>query len=238
MATRYSYRVHADDGHVRVRQAIVLVQIAIATTLVAGGALLLSSFLRLTAVPPGFNPDRTLLADVALPGVRYARGARGLFFAALVERVSALPGVEGAGAGGPLPLSGLDGLLRFAIPSKDAIHRPIVQRAYVRWATPGYFKAMGIELRAGRALAETDTARRHRSWSSTPSSPGAFSTAQDPLGKRISTSLDAKTFREVIGVVGSVRQSNLERDEEPHLYLPQSQVPQPGPDPRGPRVRR
>ena len=212
------------SGQVRVRQAIVLVQIAVATALVAAGALLVTSFLRLTAVPTGFTADRTLLADVSLPAVRYPRQTQAPFFARLLERIRALPGVESAGAGGPLPLSGLDGLLRFAVRVEGGDHASD-RRAYLRWATPGYFEAMGIEVRSGRAFSEGDTDR------STPvvvidgEFARRFFPDQNPIGKRVGTPIDAKTWREIVGVVAPVRQSALDREVEPHLYFPESQVP-------------
>jgi putative ABC transport system permease protein len=213
-------------GQVRARQAIVFAQIAVATALVAAGALLIGSFHRLTSVPTGFNADRTLLADVSLPDVRYARAARAPFFTGLLDRIRALPGVQAAGAGGPLPLSGLDGLLRFALTLEGREPPPDGrQRAYLRWATPDYFKAMGIELKAGRMFMESDTAtsapvavidtelaRRHF--------PG-----EHAIGRRVRTPMDQNRFREIVGVVAAVRQSALDRDEEPHLYVPQAQLP-------------
>jgi putative ABC transport system permease protein len=215
-------------GHLRLRHAIVLVQVAVATTLVAAGALLIGSFQRLTAVPAGFTADRTLLADVALPAARYPRDARDPFFTALLERIRALPSVQTAGAGGPLPLSGLDGLLRFGLPIEGVEPTPDrLQRAYLRWATPGYFEAMGIELKAGRAftasdspsslpvvVVDTELARRY------------FGGGR-AIGRRIRGPMDRNTWREVVGVVGAVRQSALDREPEPHMYVPQAQFPSP-----------
>lgn len=216
----------ATPGHARVRQLIVLTQIAAATILVVAGGLLINSFLRLRSVPPGFRADRTVLADVALPAARYAAAVRAPFFDRLLQQVRALPGIESAGAGGPLPLSGLDGLLRFAVTIEG---RPVtddrLQRAYLRWATPGYLDAMGIELGSGRLFAASDTNR------STPvivvdqELVRRYFPGENPIGRRISTPIDRKTWREIIGVVGSVRQSALDREPEPHLYLPEAQVP-------------
>ena len=216
--------------HVRVRQGIVFAQVAVATTLVAGSILLTRSFDRLTAVPSGFTADRTLLLDISLPAVRYARQARAPFYDSALERIRALPGVQAAGAGGPLPLSGQDGLLRFGLavegrePARD---RP--DRAYLRWATPGYFRAMGIGLRAGRPFADADTP------GSTPVAvidealARRFFGADNPIGRRVMISIEArdKTWREVVGVVGTVRQTALDRDADPHVYVPESQLPSP-----------
>jgi putative ABC transport system permease protein len=218
--------VRATGGHLRARQAIVLAQIAVATMLVAAGALLFASFHRLTAVPTGFTADRTLLADVSLPQSRYARNSVAPFFAHLLERIHTLPGVQAAGAGGPLPLSGLDGLLRFAV-SIDGREPPPDgrQRAYLRWATPEYFQAMGIELKAGRIFAVSDTATSAPVAVIDTELARRYFPGDTAIGHRIRTSLDRNAAREVIGIVAAVRQSALDRDEEPHLYVPQAQVP-------------
>ena len=218
----------ASGDQIGMRQAIVFVQIAIATTLAVAGTLLIRSIEKLTAVPAGFTADQTLLLDIALPGTRYPRETRAAFYDRALERVRGLPGVQAAGAGGPLPLSGLDGLMRFGVsvegrdPSPD---RP--DRAYLRWATPGYFTAMGIPLHAGRAFAAADSA------ASVPVAvidevlARRFFGTENPIGRRVMLSNEAraKTWREVIGVVGGVRQTTLDRDADPHIYVAEAQVP-------------
>ena len=214
--------------HVRTRQAIVFAQIAVATTLVAGGVLLLRSFARLTAVPAGFTADRTILADVTLPSARYARDARAPFFARALERIRALPGIEFAGAGGPLPLSGQEGLLRFGVSVEGRQPEPgRSDRAYLRWATPGYFTAMGIQQRAGRPFGDTDTSASAPVAIVDEELARQFFAGADPIGRRLRVSNERTVWREVIGVVGSVRQTSLDRAAEPHVYVPQAQFPSP-----------
>jgi putative ABC transport system permease protein len=216
--------------HVRIRQAIVFAQIAVATTLVVGGTLLIRSFDRLTSVPAGFTADRTLLLDVSLPVVRYARVARAPFFDRALERIRALPGVQAAAAGGPLPLSGQDGLLRFGLSVEGRAAAPDrSDRAYLRWATPGYFTAMGIALRAGRPFAEADAAGSAPVAVIDEALARRFFGGDNPIGRRVQISSEAreKTWREVIGVVGAVRQTALDREAEPHVYVPETQMPSP-----------
>ena len=209
------------------RQAIVCGQIAVATAMVIGGVLLMRSFTRLLDVDVGFERDRALVADVSLPAVRYSKDSRASFFSRSLDAIRRLPGVQAAGAGGPLPLSGQDGLLRFGLLVEG---RPVVEaapdRAYLRWATPGYFAAMRIPLKEGRAFAEADQP------SSTPVAiidealANRFFREESPVGRRVKISADS-AWRQIIGVVGSVHQMTLERDAEPHLYVPESQMPSP-----------
>ena len=215
-------------GNLRARQALVFVQVAAATVLLAGGGVLLHSLMRLSGVAPGFDPDaRALLATVSLASTRYSRDARAAFFDRVLREVGALPGVQSAGAGGPLPLSGQDGLWRFGLvvdghpadPSRS-------DRAYLRWATPGYFASMGIPLRDGRTFAAGDTAGAPGVALIDETLARRFFPGENPIGKRLRTS-NERNWRTVIGVVGAVRQTALDRDADPHVYVPEAQMPSP-----------
>jgi putative ABC transport system permease protein len=210
---------------VRVRQALVFVQIAAATALVAGGLVLVRSLARLTAVPSGFQADRTLLADISLPTARYSRDARAPFFDRALEQIRALPAVQAAGAGGPLPLSGRAGLLRFGIEAERRPPPAEGDRAYVRWTTPGYFAAMGIPRVRGRDLAAGDSADAEPVCVIDTALARRLFGDQDAVGRRVRVSMQRNVWRTVIGVVGPVRQTSLDRDADPHVYLPEAQFP-------------
>ena len=209
---------------VRTRQAIVLAQVAIATALVIGGALLIRSYDRLSRVAIGFNAGATLLADLSLPPARYPRPARAPFFSRALVDVRALPGVIAAGAGGPLPLSGQDGLLRFGvqIEGRDPAESRS-NRAYLRWATPGYLEAMGIPLVKGRLFRDADAAGAAPVAVIDDVLERRYFAGTNPIGTRVKLSNEG--WREIVGVVGSVHQSALDRDRDPHIYVPQAQFP-------------
>ena len=212
----------------RVRSLLVAMEVALTVALLIVAGLLIRSFERLTSVDAGFKAERVLLAQVSLPASRSRPAAWSSFFDRSISDLRTLPGVEAAGAGAPLPLSGQQGLLRFGL-RIDGRPEPTdgrLDRVYLRWATPGYFQAMGIPLRRGRAFAESDRgdtlpvalidetlAARHF--------PG-----EDPIGQRVRTSND-RTWRQIVGVVGAVRQTGLEEQAEPHLYVAEAQNPSP-----------
>ena len=192
-------RTHQQQG--TARQAIVMLQVAVATVLVLGSVVLLRSFNRLTQVDTGFQADHALLADVSLPAARYARSARAPFFARALDGIRGLPGVRAAGAGGPLPLSGQEGLLRFGVEIEGAVREPgSSNRTYLRWATAGYFEAMGIAQRAGALHPPTRWIRPSRG------DDAAFARhyfrRRRSDRRRVRLSGDQKTMW-VIGVVGA-----------------------------------
>ena len=111
-------RVRVARGRERLRSALVVGQIALAMILLVGAGLLLRSLERLQRVDPGFRPARVATAYIPLPGSKYADGRRQAeFFARLLERLSAAPGVEAAGATSLLPLATGNWTRSFAVES-------------------------------------------------------------------------------------------------------------------------
>ena len=233
-ATRFDSRetLRAQSAPYRARGrrtggAIVAAEIALTLALLVTASLLVKSLISLRGVDPGFDADRVLLAEVNLSQRRYAPPKWSAVYEQVIDGLSALPGVRAAGAGAPLPLSGQPGLLRFGlvIDGRPPLAAQ-VDRIYLRWATPGYFTAMGIPVREGRAFLRDDRA------DSLPVAivDEAFAARHFPgenaLGHRVRPTSD-NTWREIVGIVGKVRQTSLDGDAEPHLYVAAAQFPTP-----------
>src|SRR5439155_4798970 len=133
----------------RVRQTLVAVEVALAVVLVAGAALLSQTLSHMTAVEPGFQPDRVVSMTVALPVARYQDDRRvDLFYRSLFERLRSLPGVRAVGAVHALPLSGNTSVRPYRVEGTPPVDPPAI--AHFRIVMPGYVEAMRIPLRAGR----------------------------------------------------------------------------------------
>ena len=216
----------AAPGGARLRALLVAAEIALTLALMIGAGLLVRSMAQLGQVDTGLRADGVLLAEIGLPTAVYPPAARAAFFDAAVDEIRTIPGVEAAGAGGPIPLSGREAILRFGLRIEG---RPDAaagrgDRVYVRWATEGYFRAMGIPVLAGRAFSDRDRG------GSTPVAvidetlAARHFPGESPLGRRIRASND-QTWREIVGVVGAVRQTRIEDAPEPHMYVLQAQRP-------------
>ena len=146
-------------GGRRLREVMVVVQIALAIVLLVGAGLMVRSFGRLSEVDPGFRREGVVSVAVKLPGSRYARSEWRPFFEQLVERVRQLPGVDAAGAVSDLPMSdvGLGFEMEFTVLGLDALSPSARPNAEIRLALPGYFDAMD-DARAKRPKIE-DVAR-------------------------------------------------------------------------------
>jgi putative ABC transport system permease protein len=234
-ALRQSLEVAGGRGGVgergRMRQALIVAEVALTLLLLTGAGLLLRSFQRLQSVAQGFDVERVLSFDVTLPGVKYRTPQlQSGFFERLIDKLRALPGVEEAGITSRLPLKYRSGEIPVGAPysvegqAKPPGSPPDVLEAL--GASPGYFRAIGIQLLRGRFFTEQDGlaaegvvivddtfATRH--W------PG-----EDPIGRRIRLEGGPGRYLTVVGVVGRVKLGALsERGGFVQAYLPARQYP-------------
>ncbi|HOC17571.1 MAG TPA: ABC transporter permease, partial [Vicinamibacterales bacterium] len=210
-------------GSRRLARAFVVAEVALATTLLVGAGLLLRSFVRLQQVPPGFSAARLLVADLPLSPIDYAEdAARERFVDRLLERVTALPGVEAAGTTTTLPMAGSGALLHFNIYGRPPKGPEDYILAGYRAVSPTYLAALGVPTLRGRPFTEWDRSGSKRVVVINETMAKTFFKGSDPLGQRISigTEPDEESpWMEVVGVVGDVRQS-FEADPKAEMYVP------------------
>jgi putative ABC transport system permease protein len=217
------------EGKHRVRNGLVMAEVALALVLLICAGLLIQSFARLGRISPGLRTDRLLTARISLPDMAYPRTPQIIaFFDQLLPRLQAIPGVESVSTIMPLPLSGSN-----MVSSFDIEEHPLPEgrqpSSPTRVAGIDYFKTMGIPLRQGRTFAETDT------FKSTPvvivneKFAQKFFPGQNVIGKRIKPSWSAddgpELMRNIIGVVGNVKHLSLRGEDTPEVYLALSQMP-------------
>ncbi|MEN3370642.1 MAG: hypothetical protein V7609_2785 [Verrucomicrobiota bacterium] len=212
---------------VRLRGLLVIAEVAVSFVLLIGAGLLISSFLHLRNLDPGFRADHLLTAKIDLPELKYPdREHRIPFFDDVIRRVSALPGVQSAAIAGNLPLTyngdsmyiGVEGI---PDPPPDQ-QRDVIYRAI----GPGYFNTMGIALLRGRDFTEKDTTETGYTVVVSEKMAKHFWPGQDPIGKRLkpgSTTSDLP-WREVIGVVKDVRQNDFVADPKLQMYMSYRQL--------------
>ncbi|HYW47231.1 MAG TPA: ABC transporter permease [Bryobacteraceae bacterium] len=202
----------------RLRSLLVGVEVGLSTMCLIAGGLLLHSFVKLLRVDGGFDAQRLVTIELALPGSRYTNSEqRVAFFTSLLERVEALPGVTAAGISNVLPLGGEGGnnLLRLEGTNLPLIERPL---ADVRRVNPDYFRTMGIPLRAGRFFTEADRDRKLAMVSAITAE--RLWPHQNPIGKRFREGDDRSPLLEVVGVVGDVRGVSLSKAPSLTVYEP------------------
>jgi predicted permease len=223
-----SGKATGDRGGRRTRSLLVVSEIALATMLLLGAGLMLKSFWRLQHVNPGFEPEGLLTLQISLPSVRYPEARqRAAFFQEVLGRVEALPGVEAAGAVNNLPLGGGGMNGDFLIEGHPPFPRgqePLCEKYIV---SAGYFGAMGIPLRRGRVFTERDAPGQPAVVIVNEKMAERFWPGEDPLGRRMSWD-GGESWSTVVGVVGDVKHTGLDRAPEFESYVPFLQVPATG----------
>jgi putative ABC transport system permease protein len=214
--------------HERVRQLLVVGEVAVSLVLLVGGGLMMRSFLRLTSVDPGFDPRGVTTATVRLAGPRYATDEqRAAFFQRLTTELSTLPGVKSASAINHVPLGGDVWTFGFTVEGRPVPPEAERPSAVYRVVRPEYFRTMGATLLKGRDFTERDDAASpgvvivnealaRRQW------PG-----EEPLGKRLNVNGESARPREVVGVVRDLKQGEWASEPQPEMYLPHLQAASP-----------
>ena len=205
----------------RLRSGLVVFQVALSVGLLIGSGLLTRSLVQLSTVDLGFDPDNLLTGQLQIQTSQYPTPEeRNQFFNSLLQEVEALPGVVSATLINKLPIRSpwMDWPVRPAELPPQSVQDDFT--AMARWASPGYFEAMGIPLLAGRDLAATDV----------PDSPPvivlsetvvrALFQGSDPIGRMVK--VGGRSF-EVVGVVRDARLNTLRSVPDAAMYMSFSQ---------------
>jgi putative ABC transport system permease protein len=208
----------------RLREMLVVAELALALVMLIGAGLLMNSFLKLQAVDPGFNPRNVLTMTVSLSGAaQYVGPAREAFYRQLTERLNALPGVESASAINHLPLAGDRWGLSLAIEGRPLPPPGVGIEVAFRVSRPNYFQTMGIPLRAGRDFTERDTADTPGVVIINETLARRYWPDEDATGKRVT--LDdprspSPKWLTVVGVVKNVKQDSWVDAPSNEVYIP------------------
>jgi putative ABC transport system permease protein len=214
------------SGSRRLRNALVVSEIALAVVLLASAGLLIRSFLRLQHVDRGFNTDNILTMVVRLPD-RYREDPQVInFFHHTLERVRQLPTVRSAGMVNFLPLyGGMGSSTGFKILGQPEPPPGEEPGTDVRVVDGGYFGTMGIPLLRGRNFSETEQTQPKRVILINEALARKYFPNQDPLGQRLDVVMfDDPTPTEIIGIVGNVRYDTLIDEAPPAVYFSHSDL--------------
>jgi putative ABC transport system permease protein len=209
----------------RLRSALVVAEIIASVVLLVSAGLLMRALLTIQARDPGFRPEGVLTLQTPLPIPKYGKLAtREVFYSRVLDDVRALPGVIDAGFISYLPLGKMrGGIWPVAFDGRE-VNRADNQNAFLRYVTPGYFATLGIPIRQGRALAESDARDRQFVAVVSESFVRRYWPDVDPgtvIGRHFTF---AFSERVVVGVAGDIRMRGLERQAEPQVYLSYRQV--------------
>jgi putative ABC transport system permease protein len=209
------------------RRVLAVTEIALSLALLTGAGLLLRSFSRIVGVDPGFRSDHLLTMDIAVPSIKYPEGTAkpAILYQELLRRVSALPGVESAGAVNVLPLSA--NFDTAGTEPEGFVYGPGAMPYPERYiVTPGYLTALGIRLLRGRLLTDADQDGAPLVVLVSRTAAQTWWPNQDPIGRRVKVpgfDYEPQPWRTVVGVVDDVKQAGLDAPHSMQVYLPHAQ---------------
>jgi putative ABC transport system permease protein len=211
----------------RVRNLLVMAEVALALVLLVGAGLFLRSFQRVLDVKPGFDAAKVLVLRLALPLNNYSDGERiTRFYEQAEERLARLPGVQSLGMVSIPPMSGLTASVDFTVAGRPPVPREQTPRAQYRIATAGYFRALGIPLLAGREFTERDGRQAQMVLLINQRLSQQFFADRNPVGEHLTIDDNNQGHRtlEIIGVIGDVKQFGPESPPTFDIYLPLEQT--------------
>jgi predicted permease len=205
----------------RLRDALVISEVALTISLLCGAGLMLKSLFELSKVKPGFRPEDIVTMKIALPSAQYQHGSQTtVLLGRLLERLRALPGVQSAAATNFVPLGGQSDWASFNIVGRASLDWSQAPSAEGRWVSPNYFRTMGMPLIRGRDFTEQDQQNHANVIIINEAMARKFWPGADPIGQRLVNMDEQPRSREIIGIVADVKSFGLDADSPPEMYTP------------------
>jgi len=208
------------DSNPRLRKVLIAGEIACAFILLLGASLMMQSLLRLLQVRPGYNPQNLMTATIGFPDSYQTSSQKIRFAKQVIEDLRGIPGVRDVAGTSLLPLLSFKrqgGPVQINGEPPDLNHG---RESGFSIVTPGFFSAMQIPLIAGRSFTEAEGGLTSGPLVISESAARNWWPGQNPLGKHLHFLWDDSQDREVIGVVGDVKQDSLALPSRPEIYVP------------------
>jgi putative ABC transport system permease protein len=213
-------------GKHRMRSLLIVAQVAVSFLLLIGAGLMLRSFAKLQHVDPGFQPENILTMNVSLDFVKYNTGDKQrAFFENLLEKIQVQSGVKSAAASMMIPFTAdMTMTGDFQIEGQAPAPGQALPKADFRIVSPSYFEALHIPILNGRGFLQTDRPGNPDVAILNRSAVSHLWGSQNPVGTRFSAD-GGKTWTQVVGVVGDIKQYGLDKDAVDEIYVPMAQNP-------------
>jgi len=217
-------RLDSPSAGKRTRAVLVVAEVALSLVLLVGATLMIRTLWNLRSVHPGFISDRVLTLRLGVAANEFSNEEQQVqFYEQLLQRVRALPGVQSAAVTDDLPLEG-GSMQPVAVEGQAVVEMAHQPEVSVRLLSPQFMKTMGIPIVRGREITDADTATSAPVVLVSESMAKQFWPNDDPIGKRLTLTFFPKQVRQVVGVVGDVKDRGLDnQDPISTLYWPLTQ---------------
>jgi len=211
------------------RSFLAIAEISLAMVLLVGSGLLIRSFALVTSVNPGFDPRNLIRAEVSLPQFQYSTPQQWTSFAnELLARLHAQPGLRDSALGAPLPMDRQgEASFPFSIVGNPPLQPGKSITADYATVSPDYFRVMRIPLLRGRFFTEEDSPSNPRVAIISETLARRYFPNRNPIGRQMRFGFppNSNVSREIVGVVGDVRDTALSQKPGPMMYAPFAQAP-------------
>jgi putative ABC transport system permease protein len=212
-------------GGRRLRELLVVTEVALSLVMLIGAGLLVQSLRKMQALDPGFRPDHVLTMSFRLPPTKYAEGEPvAAFFREAIAGIRAVPGVESAALVRAVPLSGNYGATGYSVEGQPEATPGQEPQAVSNIVTSDYFGTMGIPIRRGRDFTDHDDAKAPRVAVVNETMAALAWPGEDPVGRRLRLQ-GTEGWLSVIGVVGDVKHRRLSEPRQAQVYTAHYQDP-------------
>jgi predicted permease len=229
-------RAGTGAGHHRLRRTLVVMEFALALTLLAGAGLAIHSFWNLSRIDLGVDTDHILTFNLPVPEGRLKQPAEIVaFYRELLEKLRAVPGIVQSEAATGTPLLGTDNGMGFTIVGQPAVEHSARPDSPFQAVTPGYFQTFGVRVVKGRSFTDQDTASSVRVAMVNENFARRYLPGVDPIGQRIAidqlipgvTRVGPSVEWQIVGVFHNVRSFGPRDEDHPEIDVPFSQSPWP-----------
>jgi predicted permease len=214
-------------GHHRLQTWLVIGETALGLVLLVGAGLLIRSFVSAMRSDPGFDAHHVLTARYTMSDASYNHDHKIAFVEELVSRLNTLPGVKQASAGWPMPMSGSYASISFTVEGLPVAKGDHPSEG-VGVALPGYFETLRIPLISGRTFTNMDRTGSAQVVVINQAFARKYFPGVNPIGRHVTADLGdgvvSHPVREIVGVVGDVKQFGLTTEASPQYYLPWTQA--------------
>lgn len=213
-------RSSAGRGKMRLKSGLVIAELALAIVLLVGAGLLFNSFVALSRVDPGFEPQQLIVMPLQLgPSYDEPEGQRSQFARDIIERLGSTPGVRSASVGVTVPFSMLVRCCFMSSARSATDVNGDSVRIVIHPIAPRYFETMGSALVRGRELTWDDPVTTPSVAVISTKMADRFFPGQDPIGQTVAVGRSQSAYQ-IVGVVNDMRHWSLSRDEDVDIYIP------------------
>lgn len=209
----------------RIRNGLLVLQVALAMVLVVAAGLLLRTFYDMLHTDAGFDATHVVTFELPLPAsAQYADTNRmAQVYSEVLDRLAEIPAVQSAGFASVVPMGGETDSTIIRIPGRPATRQADAPGANYQFVSPGFFPAMGTPLEEGRDVAASDVLTAQRVTIVNRTMANLYWPGQDPVGKQVGVGMVKIPLRTIIGVVADTKQASLREPPSPEMYVPFTQ---------------